>query len=557
MGNSLTNFKDKESPETQMQHIKKYCNDKGYNLVSKYEDLDYSGGTDERPGFQQMFWEVRNNPSIDAVIVYNLSRFARDVLDLNKYLVDLEKYKVDFVSCTEEFLRTDTMYGKFLINIIGSVAQLQREQIAENVRDNMRNRALRGNFLGGIPPLGYILNKETQKFELQENESKLIRLIFEKYLSGDGIIKIRNLLNENKMFDRNDFSVGTLHSILKNIHYTGDFIYSKRRNISRTKKKKTSEQDWIVVENNHPAIVTKQEFQLVQQLMKSKNRSKPENLNRRISGNQFLSGYLQCVSCGHSYYHGPRKNNRGKKFDYYVCGGYKTKGTPYCTNKRGLRIDLLDPIILEVIGETLNEVNFLEMYSNTYRSIEHEIKGTREKVKIIKRQLQTLEEEKSRYLQLIIRTVDNELINEFQNEIKHRNVEMIKLNEELKVLKKSENKINAILEIKEEINELFYQCEYYNKEEKYLGLFKGDIYRNFIDKVLVKDEEGSRSKLTINLKFRKEEINLLKKIRDTILRTNQKSEELIHNYMKKILNEYRVSVHEVENGPPVPLHTNF
>jgi hypothetical protein len=73
----------------------------------------------------------------------------------------------------------------------------------------------------------------------------------------------------------------------------------------------------------------------------------------------------------------------------------------------------------------------------------------------------------------------------------------------------------------------------------------------------VKDEEGSRSKLTINLKFRKEEINLLKKIRNTILRTNQKSGELIHTYMKKILNEYRVSVHEVENGPPVPLHTNF
>ncbi|GAA5417006.1 hypothetical protein Pryu01_02067 [Paraliobacillus ryukyuensis] len=103
MGTAVTKFKDKESPETQMSHISKYCEQKEYQIVSKYEDLDYSGGTDERPGFQKMFWEIRNNPKIDVVVVYSLSRFARDVLDLNKYLVELEKHNVDFVSVTEEF----------------------------------------------------------------------------------------------------------------------------------------------------------------------------------------------------------------------------------------------------------------------------------------------------------------------------------------------------------------------------------------------------------------------------------------------------------------------
>ncbi|MDP4086077.1 MAG: recombinase family protein [Bacillota bacterium] len=552
-------FKDKESPQTQLEHIRRHCELKGYEIVNIYEDLDYSGGNDARPDFQRMFHEVRKNSEICAVIVYSLSRFARDVLDLNKYLVELEKYNVDFVSVTEEFLRTDTMYGKFLINIIGAVAQLQREQIAENVRDNMRNKALRGQYLGGIPPFGYSLNEETQKYEIIGEEAEIVRLIFNKYLNGDGLLKIRNYLNKNSVLGRNDYSIGTLQSILKNIHYTGDYVYSKRRNISRTKKKKTAEDEWIVVENNHSRIISKEEFLLVQKLMKLKNRAKPENLDKRVYGNQLLSGILQCDSCGHTYYHGPRRNGSGNKFDYYVCGGYKTKGQPFCLNRRGLRIDRLDPLIIEGIEEILNKERFFQMYQNTLITVEDELSAHLNEIDLIKTRITEIKEEQSRYLKLVVRTDNEELIEQYENEINLRNQEVNHLGERLRNTKQYEEQNRNLIKIEKLIKEIFkdYQLPF-------IDLFKldikivGPVLKTLIKNVIVLDEEEKyRTKLTIQFAIKEEELLLLKKLRGIKIKSEHaikdKLPEEIRQSLQDVYNEYKKSVYLNEYGPPVSI----
>jgi site-specific DNA recombinase len=560
-------FRDKESPQTQMEHIKRYCEQKGYEILNIFEDLDYSGGTDDRPDFQKMFHEIRTNKDVDAVIVYSLSRFARDVLDLNKYLVVLEEHKVDFVSCTEEFLRTDTMYGKFLINIIGAVAQLQREQIAENVRDNMRNKALRGQFLGGIPPFGYVLNEDNQKFVIKEEEAEVIKLIFDRYINGDGIIKIRNYLNKNAFLGRDDYSVGTLQSILKNVHYTGDYVYSKRKNISRTKKKKTDEEEWIIVENNHPPIISKQQFLSVQKLMKKRNRSNPENLDRRVSGNQFLSGILQCSSCGHKYYHGPKRNGSGNKFDYYVCGGYKTKGKPYCTNKRGLRIDWVDQLIHDSIIEVLNKDTFLNMYKQTFSDMIKKIEAGLSESAEITKEIDRLKDEQSRYLKLIVRTDNDQLINQYEGEIQFRNEEIKNLEGKFKDNSKNEKTKEMLIELKKLIEEMFFEDENF-KEFVVLGINQvGPITRNFVRVVEIQDEEEfNRTKLDITFAFRKEELKLLLNIKSAFKlynRMKSNKNELTENEAKGIqeiidkgLNEYNNCVYNVEFGPPVTLSEN-
>lgn len=554
-------YRDKESPQTQLEHIKRYCEQKGYEIINIYEDLDYSGGSDDRPDFQRMFHEIRTNQDIDAVIVYSLSRFARDVLDLNKYLVVLEEHKVDFVSCTEEFLRTDTMYGKFLINIIGAVAQLQREQIAENVRDNMRNKALRGQFLGGIPPFGYYLNEDTQKFDIKVDEAEVVKLIFDRYLNGDGIIKIRNYLNRNEVLGRNDYSVGTLQSILKNIQYTGDYVYSKRKNLSRTRKKKTNEDEWIIVEKNHPPIISKQQFLLTQKLMKKRNRAKPENLDKRVSGNQFLSGILKCSTCGHRYYHGPRRNGSGNKYDYYVCGGYKTKGKPYCTNKRGLRIDRIDKIINNAIIEVLEKDIFLDMYKQTYSGFSNAIEKGLNEIEEIKRRMGELKEEQSRFLKLIVRTENEQLIEQYENEIQLRNVDIEDSERKLMKNNQSEKMKDALVELKELIQKAFWDDFSFNEIAKLDFNQIGAITRNFVQVVEIQDEEEyNRTKLEITFAFRKEELELLLNVKSIIKQVNRMNSEPKENkdhypkmqqLIEKILNDYKNCVYNVEYGPPV------
>ncbi|WP_113869199.1 recombinase family protein [Paraliobacillus ryukyuensis] len=450
------------------------------------------------------------------------------------------------------------MYGKFLINIIGAVAQLQREQIAENVRDNMRNRALRGQFLGGVPPFGFTLNKETQKFELVVEEAAIVKDIFDKYLNGDGILKIRNYLNENNVLGRNDYSVGTLQSILKNIHYTGDFVYSKRRNLSRTKKKKTSKDEWITVENNHPQIVTNQDFLMVQDLLKKKNRAKPENLDKRVSGNQFLSGLITCNVCEHSYYHGPRRNGRGVKFDYYVCGGYKTKGKPYCNNKRGLRIDRIDEILFVSVIEILKLDKVMEIYNETANKIQDRLKDDLSNQNTKKERIKTLETEKNRYLELIIQSENQILIQEYEEEIQKRITEIKELKEVIKSKGSTDETLNYFKKLKEEIKHTF-EVQYNFNKIIDLGIENvGGIFKHFIDNIRVQDDEQcKRTELDIQYKVGIPELKLLQDIKPVIEIFDNETlvQNTNHNSISEMLNQaaknYQVCVYEMEYAPPV------
>ena len=128
--------------------------------------------------------------------------------------------------------------------------------------------------------------------------------------------------------------------ILRNRNYTGDLIQeiAKRINYRNYKLIKTDEEDWIIAENHYKAIIDKEKFDKVQEL-----------LNRRINNKDFLKGYLKCADCGKSII-----IKKSKCHEYYYCSSYIRNGA--CTNRSVKKDELLENV-LDKINEKFNSKN--------------------------------------------------------------------------------------------------------------------------------------------------------------------------------------------------------
>ncbi|MGL4107009.1 recombinase family protein [Clostridium sp. LP20] len=399
-----------ESIENQIQMCKEYAGlnlrDKGITEFYEYEDEGYSGGNTNRPKFQELMEDVKNK-KFDILICYRLDRISRNVADFSSTLEILQSHNIDFVSIKEQF-DTTTPMGRAMIYISSVFAQLERETIAERVRDNMLELAKTGRWLGGVPPLGY--NSKSIKFfdenmkersmtKLTKNvkELDLVKLIFEKYIELGSLASLETYLLQNYYKSKSgaNFSKNTLSRILTNSVYVkssdkvlsylqdkgmmicgeadgihGLLTYNKlkqsySKNGSRSRSlRDTSE--WIAAVSNHDGIVSDEDWIKVQKLIES-------NKNRFIlsarTHNALLTSIIKCDKCGSRMriLHGPVSPISGKKFFYYACNLKKESKGVRCDNLNGKANDI-DIIVVNAIKEfALNKQSVLENLMKKYK----------------------------------------------------------------------------------------------------------------------------------------------------------------------------------------------
>ena len=145
--------KDSLSIEGQIELCKRECSGK----TSEYIDSGFSGKNTDRPAFKRLIADVENG-LITKVVVYRLDRISRSITDFGSIWETFNKHNVEFVSINEKF-DTTTPMGRAMIYIIMVFAQLERETIAERVKDNYYQRAKSGAYLGGAPTYGFDLKK--------------------------------------------------------------------------------------------------------------------------------------------------------------------------------------------------------------------------------------------------------------------------------------------------------------------------------------------------------------------------------------------------------------
>ena len=335
-----------ESIDAQVRAIKEYAKRKKYEIVGTYVDRAKSGTTDKRPEFLQMIQDSSKG-NFEVVLVHKLDRFSRDKYDAVTYKRKLQKNGVRVESVMEQL--DNSPESVILESVLEGMSQYYSQNLARECMKGLKETALQCKHTGGTPPLGYDVNPVTRQYEINEREAKAVRLIFEKYLGGHTVPSIIKELNElgHKTKKGDDFGLNSVRSILKNEKCCGVFIFNKsaskdafgRRNGNKTK----DEADIIRIEDGMPAIITKDQYQRVQDLMESRRNGKQGK--QKAKEIYLLSGIIKC-SCGHAMY-GNRRKPKGKPlYVSYRCGARHKKGAASECKTPEIRKEYIEDFVL-------------------------------------------------------------------------------------------------------------------------------------------------------------------------------------------------------------------
>ena len=316
-------------------------NHPGITLVDEAYDDGYSGTNYDRPGFRSVLDKVQSG-SINCVIVKDLSRLGREYIETGKYLeMIFPSFGVRFIAINDD---VDSEHSTAGDDIIIPIKNIMNESYCRELSKKLRNqfRIQRGNgeFLGAFASYGYCKSPDDKhKLVVDEYAAEVVRGIFSMKIKGCSQNIIADFLNQEKVLPPAEYkkslgmkyktgfqastqakwSVVTINRILNNPIYIGTLVQGKRGtpNYKIKKMRVRSEDDWVVVENNHPAIIDPLMFSIVQKLMERDTRRPPKE-DVLLP----LAGVLFCPDCGRALQR--RTVTRGEqKYYYYVCATYK------------------------------------------------------------------------------------------------------------------------------------------------------------------------------------------------------------------------------------------
>ncbi|GLC82823.1 recombinase family protein [Lacrimispora brassicae] len=368
------------------QYISAHYGDCFADSACVYEDEGFSGGNLERPQFKVMMQEAKKK-KFTAVVCYRLDRISRNIGDFANLIEELNELHISFISIKEQF-DTSSPMGRAMMYIASVFSQLERETIAERIRDNMLELSKSGRWLGGNTPTGYTSEsvssvtidgkvKKAFKLKLIPEEAKLVRLIYEKFLETGSLTQTETylLLNGYKTKHGRLFSRFAIKGILNNPVYTvadqDAYEYLRKKKVdlfaekeafdgnhgviayNRTLQKagKTHEmkdmEEWIVAVGKHEGVIPGSVWVRAQLLL---DQNKSKSYRKPRSNVALLSGILYCGGCGD--YMRPklsgRYNDQGEQIYSYLCT-MKEKSRMKCCGMKNVNGNMLDQMVLEEI----------------------------------------------------------------------------------------------------------------------------------------------------------------------------------------------------------------
>lgn len=429
-----------ESIENQVELCRDYvCRTFGKKYLEQilvYEDEGFSGGNLERPAFKTMMERARKH-ELQAVVVYRLDRISRNISDFAGLIQELNKLDVAFISLKEKF-DTDSPMGRAMMYISSVFSQLERETIAERIRDNMHELAKTGRWLGGVTPTGYTSEsvksvsvdgkiRKSCRLKLIPEEAETVRMIFDLFLECDSLTGTETELLRRQIKTKmgKSFTRFSIKGILQNPVYliadqeAYDYFVKKQSELcseladfdgkcgilayNRTDQEKgraaiyQPESEWIVAVGQHPGLIPAKTWIKVQETLernKSKGYRKPRN------NEALLTGVLFC-RCGDRMY--PKLSSRvtadGEPIYTYVCKMKERSKRSRC-NLRNANGNLLDGAVIGQMKLLVDDES--DFIAQLERSRKFYI-GDREQYE---QQLQTLREERGENERKIVSLVD-------------------------------------------------------------------------------------------------------------------------------------------------------
>ena len=381
-------------------------------LFDIYIDDGYSGANFDRPDFKRMMADIENG-NVNCVVVKDLSRFGRDYIEAGRFIQKtFPAFSVRFIAITDHYdsLTADQSTTSLVIPVKNFVNDSYCQDISEKVKSHQKIKREKGKFIGAFAVYGYQKDHEDKnKLVIDEYAAKIVKNIFTWKLDGMSNLAIANRLNENGIFSPLEYkkSYGEHYStgfqagivskwsavavkrILTNEIYTGMMVQGKREKVNYKVDKilEKPESEWFKVEGTHEAIISKEDYQNVQRLLKVDTRA-----GKGKEKAHMFSGLLFCGDCKEPMV---RRINRYKGTEkiYYICS---TRNRSEGCSRHSISEADLKKVVFRIIQsqiELLIDVNRQMQYIQTKEMNFEDVVG-------FDKEIARLRNEQEKYLEL-------------------------------------------------------------------------------------------------------------------------------------------------------------
>ena len=305
--------------ENQIEVCKEYIRDMpDLQLVKVYQDNGWTGTVMHRPAFDQMMEDVKAG-LIKAVVVRDLSRFARNYIETGTYLESVfPNLDVRFISVKERFdtLRTDGTNESLMVPLQSLINDLYSKDISRKVEAALHTQMEEGEFKWRQIPYGYKWNEDHSNIIPDEETAHFVRDIFRWFAEGVSKKKIAEKLDEanapkyqeNGVSNPHPWSMGTVYGILSNPAYIGKRVYGCRHSAiyKGIKLEKMPESEWYVTENAHEPLISKELYDKVVGIMRKNSKKRQESMKKTAKARAQMIDLFEhkifCADCGYRMY---------------------------------------------------------------------------------------------------------------------------------------------------------------------------------------------------------------------------------------------------------------
>ena len=334
----------------QRNYIKEFAEKNGFEIYDYYIDDGYSGGNFDRPNFKRLIEDIEKK-KINTVITKDTSRLGRDFIETGNYMFKyFPEHNIRYIAITENFDTYNPNGVEDIIPFEAGMNDIYLKDISRKVKSIRHIKMKQGLFVGSTVSYGYKRSKEdNRKFDIDEYSANIVKNIFNLREQGETYTKIaRKLTNDGieppsvysgkkieKTYTTNIWKASSIKTILTNEIYIGNLVQRKFERVSyKSKKKKIlPKEDWIIVENNHPAIISKEQFSKVNDMEYKPNSSL--GMTRTKKYDYLLKGLVVCADCNKIMYirKSYRKNKKKPVIDeaYYCCKTNVTHRNSVCS----------------------------------------------------------------------------------------------------------------------------------------------------------------------------------------------------------------------------------
>jgi site-specific DNA recombinase len=359
---------DGQSASAQEETLKQYCRAFGIEVAEIYRDLGLSGKSlRDRIGLKKLMEDCGNN-SFNMVLVWKISRLSRNLKDL-LYLIDFfERHSVHFASCSEKF-DTSTPVGRMTLQLLGSIAEFERNTIVENVKLGLKEFARKGGKAASL--LGY--DNIDKKLVINEGEAAVVKMIFDLYTnSGMNYSAIAEHLNRlgYKTKRGSSFRSSGISYIIHNPAYIG---------VNRHGRNTDGE---YCISGSHPAIINEDVWNKAQSV--KNNKSYNRGSYRDAGSLRVPVNCLQCKTAMKVFY----SVAKGKKYKYLRC----------CSCSSYVNYGKLEKAAAEALLKAIDDSSNWQAMYNALNSTA--MKEQSLEAGFIESELKRLEKSRERYMEL-------------------------------------------------------------------------------------------------------------------------------------------------------------